>query len=127
METIGDRIKQLRNEFDLNQVDFGAKVRLTGSAISQIESGNRSPSERTIEDICERFGISRAWLAGGAEPKYEEQRQDSPGALVPDLVSALKGHPTLLDMMKKVVRHMKPSDWDRLNQLLDDMREEEQP
>ncbi len=58
---------------------------------------------------------------------YEEQKQDGPGALVPDLVSALEGHPALLDMMKKVVRHMKPGDWDRLNQLLDDMREEEQP
>lgn len=60
-----DRIKKIRKELGLNQVDFGDKIGITGGAVSLIESGINNPSEIVLRGICRSFGISRAWLETG--------------------------------------------------------------
>ena len=124
---MNERIKQLRKELKLTQEEFSSKIGIGKSALSRIESGSNNPSEQTILFICQTFGVCRDWLEFGEGPMYQDADPDSSAALVPDLVAVLEGHPALLDLMKKVVRRFKPSDWDRLDQLLDEAQKEEQP
>lgn len=62
---MNERIRKIREEADLNQANFGAKIGITGSAVSLIEGGKREPSEMVIRAICQIFGISRKWLDTG--------------------------------------------------------------
>lgn len=69
LETLIDRIILIRKEFGLNQDEFAQKLQLTRNYISLVETGKRTPSDRTIRDICSVFAISEDWLRYGTEPK----------------------------------------------------------
>ncbi len=61
-----DRIKTIRKEVaKLNQVDFGARIGITGAAVSWLESGVRSASNTTVLSICREWNISEHWLRTG--------------------------------------------------------------
>lgn len=64
-DTLNDRIKLLRKKLGLTQVDFGAKVGISGGAVSQIESGSNVPSEPVIRAISREFGVDYVWLKTG--------------------------------------------------------------
>ena len=51
IETIGDRIRKIREEKSLTQAAFGKKLFLERSAISLIERNLRTPTERVLQDL----------------------------------------------------------------------------
>ena len=63
--TISERIKQIRKENKLTQVDFATKLKISGQSISKIEKGENNPSDQTITLICREFGIREEWLRDG--------------------------------------------------------------
>lgn len=62
---MNDRIKLLRAQTHLSQAEFGKRIGLSQNYIWMIEKGDRSPSDRTISDICRIFGVSELWLRTG--------------------------------------------------------------
>lgn len=123
---MNERIKQLRKDLKMTQETFASKIAITRQYLSLLESNERVPSDLVLNAICQTFGVRREWLEYGDGPMYQDADPDSSAVLVPELVSVLEDHPALLDLMKKVVRHFKPSDWDRLNQIIDEAQKEEQ-
>lgn len=65
MNSIGDRLKQIRKKAGLTQKDFGEKIALKPTAIGQMETGDRNVTERTIILICSTFNINEDWLRTG--------------------------------------------------------------
>ena len=65
MGTINSRIAQVVRESGLTKTAFAEKLKLSQSHISRMVSGESAPSERTISDICEKFGVNEAWLRTG--------------------------------------------------------------
>ena len=63
--TIGTRIIHLRQSLVLSQDTFGSKIGVTKSTVSLIERGLRTPSDRTVRDICREFSTSEEWLRNG--------------------------------------------------------------
>lgn len=120
------RIKEIRLAAHLTQEEFANRICITKSSVSLLESGKNNPSDQTIKLICSEFGIRREWLETGAEPMYPEQVDDGPHALVPDLVDVLSDHPAVLAALRRVVRIMTPADWDRLNEIIDTVMEEQE-
>lgn len=59
------RIAQIRKSQKINQDEFARRLGLTKNFISLIETGGRSPSERTILDICREFNVNEYWLRTG--------------------------------------------------------------
>lgn len=121
------RIKELRKELKLNQTEFGEKIGATLAMMTSYERGKVIPDEAKQLLICKTFGVRLEWLKTGELPKYPEEVQDGPEALVPDLVGILGQYPAVLEMMQKVVSHMTADDWQRLNQLLKDIQNENTP
>ncbi|MGJ0961704.1 helix-turn-helix domain-containing protein [Faecalicoccus pleomorphus] len=72
METIGDRIKQVRKELNLSMEKFGDKIGIVKSAINNIEKGLNNPSERTLKLICSEFNVNYAWLTEGQGDMFVE-------------------------------------------------------
>lgn len=62
------RIAMVRKQSGLNQQDFADKIGLTKNYVSLMETGARSPSDRTISDICRIFDVQEDWLRYGLEP-----------------------------------------------------------
>lgn len=66
-EIQGARLKKLREceSVNLSQEEFGSKIGLTRSSISNFEKGKRNMSEQTLKSICREFKVSPAWLRDG--------------------------------------------------------------
>jgi transcriptional regulator with XRE-family HTH domain len=65
--TLGERIKALRADRELQQRQLAEKAGLTPSLVSQIESGRLTPSLNTLGKIAAAFGVPIASLFD-AEP-----------------------------------------------------------
>lgn len=85
---MNERIRQLRGLLKLSQAEFGAKINLSQNYIWMIEKGERTPSDRTISDICREFGVSLAWLQDGVGEMYvQRSANEELGLLVADIMS----------------------------------------
>ncbi len=63
--TINDRIKMIRKQLQLSQSDFGERIGITESAVSNYENGRRSITEQTKLAILKEYNISKLWLENG--------------------------------------------------------------
>lgn len=70
MSSVNSRIVELIEELHIKKGEFAERINISQAFVSQICSGIRQPSDRTISDICREFGVSRAWLENGVEPKF---------------------------------------------------------
>ena len=67
MDGIGLRIKELRKNLKLNQIEFSKRVGVTNAHISAIEKGKTVPSSALIKLISKEFNVSEDWLTYGTD------------------------------------------------------------
>lgn len=66
METIAERIIEVVNLNGGNMSAFARRINVTPAYISKLKNDpTRIPSDRTILDICNEFGINEEWLRYG--------------------------------------------------------------
>lgn len=83
------RIIELRKLLNLTQSEFADKLGLSRNYIWMLENGGRTPSDRTISDICRIFDIQEDWLRHGLEPMRAERSKEEE---IAEMVgSALRG------------------------------------
>ena len=58
MDSIGDRVKEIRNRYGLNQEEFADALNTYRVRISRIENGTVQPTFQEIIDICEKYNTS---------------------------------------------------------------------
>lgn len=81
--TIGERIKEIRKGKGYTQQRFADILGLKQNTIATYEMGKTFPSERTISDICEKFGVDRTWLETGVgEPFRPVNRNEQIAAVL---------------------------------------------
>lgn len=101
MPTINNRIVELIDNFGIKKIQFAEKLGISTAYASQLCSGVRTPSDRTIADICREFNVRREWLENGEEPmrhpapdpeqdrSYIDILMDTCRSPFPDLVRAI--------------------------------------
>lgn len=62
---MNERIKQIRQYYDMSQEEFGRKIGVTRSAISYLESGRSNLTERMLFTICVTFDVRKEWIQTG--------------------------------------------------------------
>ena len=62
--SFGEKIRNLREDADLNQTQLGAKTGMTQRKISYIECGTCEPSVDDIVALCSFFHVSADYLLG---------------------------------------------------------------
>ena len=67
-----DRIKKIRKEYKLTQVEFGERIGVKGNTITNYENGLRNPTDAVILSICREFNINENWLRTGTGEMYKE-------------------------------------------------------
>jgi len=68
LNSLGERIKYLRNILSLNQIKFGELIGLASGSMSEIESGKRTPPFEAMLAICKLAAeneVDLAWLLLG--------------------------------------------------------------
>lgn len=65
-----DRIKTIRTHEGKTQQEFADKLGLSRNFVSLLESGDRQPSDRTLDDICRLYNVNRQWLDTGEGEMY---------------------------------------------------------
>lgn len=75
MDNIGDRIRYLRELYNLTQQQFSDKSGVQRGNMSRYEKNQVKPSADAIIAICQHFGVSADWLLTGKEPTTKSDVQ----------------------------------------------------
>ncbi|MEG6584819.1 helix-turn-helix domain-containing protein [Dendrosporobacter sp. 1207_IL3150] len=78
METLGDKIKQLRN--DLTQEELASLLKVDRSTLASWEVNRREPDIATLCRIASMFNVSVDWLVGHS-PSRDYKTPTKPGML----------------------------------------------
>ena len=65
--TLGERIKQLRRENGMTQVDMAQKLGVTKGTVSTWETDSRTPGFETLNQMCDMFQRSMDYLMGRSD------------------------------------------------------------
>lgn len=75
--TTNERVKYLRvNLLHMRQIEFGNALGVGSTAISKIESGQRSLTEQMLLAIARRWGVSEEWLRSGSGEPFPVSEED---------------------------------------------------
>ncbi len=70
MEAICIRVKELRKQLSMSQVEFAKNLGVTNAHISKIEKGGTVPSDALIKLISKEYQVNENWLKLGIEPIF---------------------------------------------------------
>jgi len=62
---LNKRIAKIREANKLTQAEFGERIKVSQNYVWMLESGRRTPADRTIDDICRVFNVNEHWLRTG--------------------------------------------------------------
>lgn len=74
---MNERVKELRKALGLSGEEFGNRLGVGRSAVSNIENGYRTLTEQMIKSICREFNVREEWLRHGSGPMIMENNNYS--------------------------------------------------
>lgn len=124
MEQLSERIRELIRIRGKKKSEFARALNVSQAFVSQMCSGERVPSDRTIADICREFDVSEEWLRNGTGPMFVEKTRD-------EELAEFFGHVLARDDFKQrllaALARLDESEWAMLEQvarkLLDELNE----
>ena len=123
MEQLSERIRELIRVRGKKKAEFARALNVSQAFVSQMCSGERMPSDRTIADICREFDVSEEWLRNGTGPMFVEKTRD-------EELAEFFGHVLARDDFKQrllaALSRLDESEWAMLEQvarkLLDELK-----
>lgn len=86
--SVGSRIKEVRDFFDLTQQEFADRLRIKRGAVANYELERNAPIDAVISLICREFNVREAWLRDGTGEMLEiKPRAEELGELVRKLLA----------------------------------------
>ncbi|MCX4347228.1 MAG: helix-turn-helix transcriptional regulator [Lachnospiraceae bacterium] len=76
MDNIGERIGELIEALGIKKVRFAERLKIDQSYVTQLTTGKRKPSDRTISDICREFNVQEEWLRNGSGKMFIDFTED---------------------------------------------------
>ena len=110
-----DRINYLIEKLDITKTKFAERLNISQAFVSQICSGAREPSDRTITDICREFGVNEVWLrTGEGEPFSETTRAEK---IMRFAVQTNKGTDEFRKAFVAMLADLSDKGWEGLNEV----------
>ena len=121
MNTINDRIALLIKDLGITRSSFADRIRVSRPFVSELCSGAKQPSDRTIADIAREFGVSLAWLEDGEGEMYvKRSANEELGLLVANIMSDAD------DSFRKrfitLLMALPPEDWGKIERFIDELQ-----
>ena len=99
-----DRISYVIKELGIKKVDFANSLNLSGAMISKLCSGDATPSDRTVSDICRIFNVNEIWLRTGVGEPFVQLSRDEEIAAI--LGSAIAGSSSSRDRLIRALARL---------------------
>lgn len=121
---MNDRIALVRKATGLTQEKFGERLGLSRNFMWMIENGTRTPSDRTIGDICREFNVNETWLrTGEGEMRIQFSESEKIAKFLTQIVT------TECDDFKKrfieMLADLKPEEWKLLERMAERLQKKE--
>ena len=71
--TENERVREVRKSENLTLEEFGKRLGVGKSAVSDVERSRNALSDQMCRSICREFGVREAWLRNGEEPMREPE------------------------------------------------------
>ena len=113
---MNERIKKIIEELGLKKVDFANRLHISQPFASELCSGAKAPSDRTISDICREFGVREAWLREGeGEMFVQDTQSEQVAAFLADLTK--DDSDTFKKRFVEMLAGLSPADWELLERM----------
>lgn len=125
---MNERIKKIIEELGLKKVDFANRLHISQPFASELCSGAKVPSDRTISDICREFGVREAWLRNGeGEMFVQDTQSEQVAAFLADLTK--DDSDTFKKRFVEMLAGLSPADWELLERMAEKLtqKKEESP
>lgn len=115
---MNERIRQLRKALGLTLEEFGAKVGVGKTAISNIENGNRNLTDQMFLSICREWNVNEDWLRNGSGDMFIQKSKDKQ---IADLLSdiQLSSDDSFKHRLISALARLDSNGWEQLEKLLD--------
>lgn len=77
-DKIQPRIKTLRQTLGMSQTDFGRKIGVTRSVLSNLDLGITTLQDPLLSLVCSVFNVRREWLESGSGEMFEQPDTEAP-------------------------------------------------
>ena len=79
---MNERIAYIIKACGITQAKFAEELHVTPALVSKLCAGSCNPSERTMNDICEKFNVDPVWLRTGEGEPFVELTADEKVAAI---------------------------------------------
>ena len=125
---MNERIKKILEELGLKKVEFAERLHISRPYASELCSGAKAPSDRTISDICREFGVNEHWLrTGEGEMFVQDTQSEQVAAFLADLTK--DDSDTFKKRFVEMLAGLSPADWELLERMAEKLtqKKEESP
>lgn len=113
---MNERIKGLRKSLSMTQEEFSKRIGLSRNFIAQVEIGTKTPSDRTISDICREFNVNEEWLrTGNGKMLKSRTREQEIGAFVNEVMEL--NDDSFEKKLVNALARLEPKDWECLESI----------
>lgn len=106
------RINEIVKKSGLTKTDFAKRLNVSQPFLSQLCAGSKSPSDRTIIDICREFGCNEVWLRTGEGEPFQEQTENE--QIMRWAVQTIKGSEGFRKTLAWMLSQLDAEDWGNL-------------
>lgn len=104
MTDLSQRIGFIIEAKGMTKTAFAERLNVSQAFVSQLCSGTKQPSDRTISDICREFDVREEWLkTGDGEPFKKMSPEEEVASYVSDLLEDDTENP-LYEIIKEIMR-----------------------
>ena len=118
------RIEQIIAALKIKKVDFANRLGVSQPFVSELCSGRKAPSDRTISDICREFNVNETWLRTGEGEMFNQITQSEKLAAFLADITADEGD----DFKRRFVEmlaELEPEDWKLLERMAEKLQKKE--
>jgi len=121
LDTFGQRLRHLRKELHLTQVELGDVIGISGAGIAKLEADGTTTTEAAKRLICSTYHVSYAWLTEGIGEMWTPRDLD-------DLVDKYtEGWPEFARAIMKGFVRLPDDEWQRVIEMVDKIKKEGLP
>lgn len=117
-----NRIKQIRKDNGLTQVEFGERIGVKGNTITNYETGLRNPTDAVILSICREFDVSEEWLrTGNGQPTIKRTRSQEIGKFASETMKLPDEN--IKNRLIAALAKLDERDWETIAKIADSLKE----
>ena len=115
------RISEIVSKSGLTKTDFAKRIGISQPFLSQLCAGVKTPSDRTIADICREFDCNEVWLRTGEGEPFKERSLEE--TIMRFAVQTNKGSDDFRKAYVAMLANLSDDGWKGLQEMYDKLSE----